>query len=80
MTEEISIDRIEVHQGMNKIIGEKFMEAIQEHAKILGDRTAEDNTEVTIGMKITVEKDVGVGLGKGHFHEITIIIEAMIEA
>ena len=31
-------------------------------------------------MKTTVEKEVGVGLGKGHFQEVTIIIEEMIEA
>ena len=30
-------------------------------------------------MKITVEKEVGAGLGKGHFQEITIIIEEIIE-
>ena len=36
---------------MKKIIGEKILEAIQEHSKILGDRTVEENTEVTIGMK-----------------------------
>ena len=28
VTEEISIDRIEVDQGMNKIIGEKILEAM----------------------------------------------------
>ena len=31
-------------------------------------------------MKITVETDVGVGLGKGHFQEMTMIVEEMIEA
>ena len=40
---------------------------MQEHTNILGDRTVEENTEVTIGMNITVEKEVGVGLGQGHF-------------
>ena len=54
------------------------MEAIQEHTEILGDRTV-DNTEVTIGIKITVEKEVGVSLGKGQFQDITVIIEEMIE-
>ena len=60
---------------MNKIIGGKILEAIQEHTKILGDRIVEENTEVTIGMKITVEKEVGVGLGKSQFQKIPKIIE-----
>ena len=46
----------------------------------MGDRTVEEKTEKTIGMKITVEKEVGVGLGEDHFQEITIIIEGTIEA
>ena len=33
-TEEISIDTIELDLGMNKIIGEEILEAIQEHTKI----------------------------------------------
>ena len=43
------------------------------------DRTVEEDTEVIIGMKITVEKEAGVGQGKGHFQEITIIIEGAIK-
>ena len=39
-----------------------------------------DSTGVIIVMKIAVEKKVVVGLGKGHFQEVTIIIEEMIEA
>ena len=53
---------------------------MQEHTKILGDRRVEENTEVTIGAQITVEKEVRVVLGKGHFQEITIVIERKIEA
>ena len=60
---------------MSKIIGEKILEVTQEHTKHFGDRTVEENIEVTKGMKITVEKEVGVGLGKDGFQEITLIIE-----
>ena len=31
-------------------------------------------------MKIMVETEIGVGLGKGHFQEITISVEGMVEA
>ena len=72
--------KVEVDQCMNKIIGEEILEAIQGHIKILEDRIAEENIELIIGMKITAEREVGVGLEKGHFQEIiVIIIEGMIE-
>ena len=72
--------KVEVDKGMNKIIGEEFLDAIQGHIKILEDRIAEENMELIIGMKITAEREVGVGLEKGHFQEIiVIIIEGMIE-
>ena len=72
------MDRIEVIQGVNKIIGEKILEAMQDCIKSLEDRIVE-STEVIIGVKTTVEKEVGVGLGKSHFQAITVIIEEMIE-
>ena len=75
VTEEISIDRIEVDQGMNKIIGEEILEAMQDCIKISEDKKVEENTGVIIGMKVIAEKEVGVGLEKDHFQEITIIIE-----
>ena len=77
-TEEISMDKIEVDLGMNKIIGEEILEEMQEYTKILGDRTVEENTEITIGIKITVEKEVGIGLEKDHFQGM-LIIEGTIE-
>ena len=66
VTEEISIDRIEVGQDINKITGERILEVMWEHINILEDRIVE-NTGVIAGMKITLETEVGVGQGKGHF-------------
>ena len=64
---------------MNKIIEEEILEAIQGHIKILEDRIAEENIEVIIGMVVTVEREVGVDLEKGHFQEIiVVIIEGLI--
>ena len=62
---------------MNKITGEKTVEVTQEHTKILGDRIVEENTEITIGMKTTVEIEVGVGLEKDHFQEILMVVETI---
>ena len=90
-TIEINIDQIvgirefnltsnaEVDQGMKKIIQEEILEAIQGHIRILEDRIAEENIEI-LGMKVTVEREVGVDLEKGHFQEIIAgIIEGTIE-
>ena len=63
---------------MNKIIGEKILEAMQDHIKILEDRIVGENIEVIIGMKITAEKEVGVGLEKDLFQGIIIIIIIVI--
>ena len=65
---------------MNKIIGQEILEVSPEHTRILRDRIVEEYAEVIIGMKTTVKTKVGVSLGKGHFPEITIIIEETIEA
>ena len=73
------VDKVEVDQGMNKIIGEKILEVMWEHTRILEDRIVEENIEVIIGMRIIAEKEVGVGLGKDHFQGI-LIIEGTIEA
>ena len=63
-TIEIGIDKIvgieefnltgkaEIDQGMNKIIEEEILEAMQGHIKILEERIAEENIEVIIEMKI----------------------------
>ena len=72
------MDKVEIDQGMNKMLGEKILEVTWEHTKILKDRI-EENIEVIIGMKIIVEKEVGVGLAKDHFQGI-LIIKGMIEA
>ena len=42
------------------------------------NRIVEENIEVIIGMKITAENQVGVGLEKDHFQGI-LIIKGMIE-
>ena len=67
VTEKISIEKIEVNQGMNKIIGDKILEVTPEHTKYLEDRIVEGNIEVTIGKKIIGEKEVEVGLENNHF-------------
>ena len=72
------MNRIEVWQNMNKITGEKILEATQDHINILEDRIVQ-YTGVIIGMKITVETEVGVDLGKGHFQEISILVGEMIK-
>ena len=36
----------------------------------MGDRTIEEDTEEIIGMKITTEKEVGVGLEKDHIQTL----------
>ena len=57
--------QVEVEQGMNRIIGmiigEEILEVMWEHIEILKDRIEEDIEEI-LGMRITTEKEVGVGL------------------
>ena len=45
-----SIDKIEVDQGMNKIVEEEMLEVMQEHIKILKDKIVEKSTEIIIEM------------------------------
>ena len=72
--------KAEVDQCMNKIIEEETLEAILGQIRISEDRIAEENTEVIIEMIVTTEREVGIGLEKGHFHEIIVVImEGMIE-
>ena len=52
VTGKISVDKMEVDQGMNKIIGEEILEITWEHTEVLEDRIVEENIEVIIGMKI----------------------------
>ena len=49
-----SIDKTEVDQGMNKVI-----EIIQEHIKILKDKTVEESAEIIIKMKVMTEVEIG---------------------
>ena len=77
VTGEISIDKVEVDQGMNKIIGEEILEAMWDRIKIFEDRIVEEDIEGIIGMQIITDKEVRVGLEKDHFKGI-IIIEGMI--
>ena len=73
------MDKEEVDQGMNKIIGEEILEVMWEHIKLLKDRIIEESIEEIIEIKIIVEKEVGVGLVKDHFQGL-VIIEGMTEA
>ena len=70
---EDSIEKIEVDQGMNKIIEEVILEVIQEHIKIMKDKKIEESTE----MKVIAEVEIGTGLEKGHFLETSVIIETI---
>ena len=71
-----SIDKMEVDQGMTKIIEEVILEAIQEPIKIMKDKTIEESTDIITGMKVIAEVEIGTGLEKDHFPE-TITIEEM---
>ena len=77
------VDKVEVNQGISKIIGmitgEEILEVTWECIKILEDRIVEENIEEITGTKIIVEKEVGVCLEKDHFQGI-LIIEGMTEA
>ena len=73
-------DKVEVCQGMNKIIGEKTLGAMLGHIKILEDRIVKENIEAIIEIKIMAEREVEEGLEKDHFQGIMIIIEGTIEA
>ena len=78
-TGEFSLeDKVEVDQGMNRIIGmiigEEILEVMQECITILKDRKEEENEEFT-GTRIIIEKEVGVGLEKDHFQGMLILEE-----
>ena len=72
-----SIHKIEVDQGMNKIIEEEILEVTQECIKILEYKIVEENTEVTIEMKVITEIGIGTGLGGDHFLETSVIEETI---
>ena len=66
--------KADVDQGMNKIIEQETLEAMLDHIRILEDRITEENTEMIIGIIVTVERKVGVDLEEGHFQEIIAVI------
>ena len=53
---EDSIDKIEVDQGMNKIIEKEILEVMKGHIKILKDKTVEESTEIIMEMKVIEKK------------------------
>ena len=59
-------DSIEVGLGMNKIIGEVFLEVMH---GILTDKIAEESIEIIAEMKVMTEAEMGTGLEKGNFPE-----------
>ena len=67
------VDKVEVDQGKNRIIGmiigEEMLGVTWEHTNILKDRI-EENIEEIIGVKIMREKEVGVGLERSFSRNI----------
>ena len=61
---------------MNKIIQE-ILEVMQEHFKILKDKTVEERIEIIIKMKVIAEVEIGTGLEKDHFLETSVTIETI---
>ena len=72
-----SIDKIEVNQGMNKIIEEEIFEVMQKHIKILKDKIVEESTEIITEMKVMAEVEIGTGVENDHFLE-NIVTEETI--
>ena len=68
-----SIEKIEVDQGMTKII--ENIEVIQEHIKIMKDKTVEESTEIFKEIKVIAEVEIGAGLEKDCFLETLVMIE-----
>ena len=50
-----SIDKVEVDQGMKKIIEDKILEVMKGCIKILKDKTVEESTEMITEMKVIAE-------------------------
>ena len=68
-----SIDKIEVDQGMTKIIEEIILEVIQGCIQIMKDNTIEESTN----MKVIAEVEIGTGLEKDHFLETSVMVGTM---
>ena len=74
---ENSIDKIEIDQGMTKIIDKVVLEVIQGHIKIMKDKTVEESAEIITEMKVIAEVGIGTGLEKDHFQEPSVMIETL---
>ena len=72
-----SIGKIEVDQGMNKVIEEEMLKVMQDVIKILKDKIVQESTEIIIEMTVMAEIEIGTGLEKDHFLE-TSVTEEMI--
>ena len=72
-----SIEKIEVDQGMKKIIEEEILEVTQDYIKMLEDKTVEENTEIMLEMKVMTDVEIETGQEKDHFLEI-LVTEEMI--
>ena len=72
-----SIGKVEVDLHMNKITGEESLEVIQGHIKTLKDKTVEESIEIITEMKVMAEVEIGTDLGKVHFLETLVAIEAI---
>ena len=70
-----SIGKTEIDPGMHKIIGEKFLEVMQECIKILKDKPVEESREIITEMKVMAEVEIGTGLEKSHFLMTLVVIE-----
>ena len=55
------LDKAEVDQGMNKIIEEEILVAMQGCIKILRGKIVEKNTEISTEMKVIAEVEIGTG-------------------
>ena len=72
-----NVGKTEADPSMHKIIGEEILEVMQEHIKILKDKTLEKTTELITDMKVMTEVEIGTGLEKGHFLESLATIETI---
>ena len=61
---EDSIDKMDVDQGMHKIIEEVVLVVIQECITIMKDKTIEESTEIITEMKVIAEVGIETGQRK----------------
>ena len=53
-----SADKIEVEQGLNKIIEIEILEVMQDTIKIMKDKTVEESTEIITEMEAIAEVEI----------------------